>query len=69
MTVNKTLVATQSLPSRERGLKSCSKCSKQPDNNVAPFAGARIEILDTLVKFGSLSVAPFAGARIEIWYR
>ena len=35
---------------------------------VAPFAGARIEILNNMDKHICLFVAPFAGARIEIQF-
>ena len=55
-----------SLPSRERGLKSQRDHLYTFYCIVAPFAGAWIEILNSLVKFGSLPVAPFAGAWIEI---
>ena len=36
------------------------------DVDVAPFAGARIEILTVLRAICWIIVAPFAGARIEI---
>ena len=56
----------KSLPSRERGLKCDIGFLKWASQQVAPFAGAWIEI----VLFGNccrvLRVAPFAGAWIEI---
>ena len=55
-----------SLPSRERGLKwrYGLRCGKK--NDVAPFAGAWIEIIRLLSQTLSKQVAPFAGAWIEI---
>ena len=56
----------KSLPSRERGLKSSIGTSFAMIADVAPFAGARIEIfLQNTMCYYEL-VAPFAGARIEI---
>ena len=57
----------QSLPSRERGLKSGSRVNLSQHALVAPFAGAWIE-MDMLPDFSqSIFVAPFAGAWIEIF--
>ena len=55
-----------SLPSRERGLKYGERDTSTRQEKVAPFAGARIEILDSKKLRLHLRVAPFAGARIEI---
>ncbi len=54
-----------SLPSRERGLKLTLERIEKI-YGVAPFAGARIEILHHLHGIIIPRVAPFAGARIEI---
>ena len=59
-------IILRSLPSRERGLKYNQYLSVITVHNVAPFAGAWIEI-DFLPKnIFELLVAPFAGAWIEI---
>ena len=55
-----------SLPSRERGLKFLWRCPAGWRWNVAPFAGAWIEISVTIAASFALGVAPFAGAWIEI---
>ena len=55
-----------SLPSWERGLKSRFEVEKTTSKNVAPLAGARIEILELKSSCASSMVAPLAGARIEI---
>ncbi len=56
-----------SLPSRERGLKSLRR-RRHPaaDHEVAPLAGAWIEITRFLKVRLSVQVAPLAGAWIEI---
>ena len=60
------LAHLQSLPSRERGLKSeCSGYGVLKEE-VAPFAGAWIEILHHVARRSLAQVAPFAGAWIEI---
>ena len=56
----------QSLPSRERGLKSKGVLIFYPENRVAPFAGAWIEIILSRDLAGLSFVAPFAGAWIEM---
>ena len=56
----------ESLPSRERGLKSQMRTVLLVPQHVAPFAGARIEMKFPDRRITSLYVAPFAGARIEI---
>ena len=56
----------QSLPSRERGLKSLLLQHKIELSHVAPLAGAWIEILKITDKDGKKLVAPLAGAWIEI---
>ena len=56
----------QSLPTRERGLKSVYGKIWLMVIKVAPHAGAWIEIYIIFVSVGSLSVAPHAGAWIEI---
>ncbi len=55
-----------SLPSRERGLKSDDPQDYGYISDVAPFAGAWIEILDSTSILIESSVAPFAGAWIEM---
>ena len=55
-----------SLPSRERGLKRKQIARLSELSEVAPFAGAWIEIISALTDAGMLVVAPFAGAWIEI---
>ena len=55
-----------SLPSRERGLKYQFYLTIHLHENVAPFAGAWIEIADSVYKSFSKLVAPFAGAWIEM---
>ena len=44
MVVINVLMAAESLPSRERGLKSLAKEELKKRQEVAPLAGARIEI-------------------------
>ena len=57
----------ESLPSRERGLKYCNSGGVKSLSDVAPFAGAWIEICSFEPQtFRSSYVAPFAGAWIEI---
>ena len=56
----------QSLPSRERGLKLQLLQSVEEQEQVAPLAGAWIEILMTDGTIETESVAPLAGAWIEI---
>ena len=56
-----------SLPSRERGLKSCLECGNPVAVEVAPLAGAWIEIFSSAKLHVSISVAPLAGAWIEIY--
>ena len=56
-----------SLPSRERGLKSAMNNAMKEAANVAPLAGARIEIVDVLSSGNQNQVAPLAGARIEMY--
>ena len=56
----------QSLPSRERGLKSTITPFIGSICPVAPFAGAWIEILVLILIVNKDIVAPFAGAWIEI---
>ena len=55
-----------SLPSRERGLKSRFMQEKRESREVAPFAGAWIEMMKNNFEFGLFMVAPFVGVRIEI---
>ena len=57
-----------SLPSRERGLKFNNLIPHPFDFNVAPFAGAWIEICPDRAAVYGFYVAPFAGAWIEIFY-
>ena len=57
---------SESLPSRERGLKSDDMAGIIRSNAVAPFAGAWIEIRIKSNHKTSYIVAPFAGAWIEI---
>lgn len=54
-----------SLPSRERGLKYGERDTSTRQEKVAPFAGARIEILNLDESLPFDNVAPFAGARIK----
>ena len=56
-----------SLPSRERGLKSFKPAMFSSAVQVAPFAGAWIEIQTLHSGKDPITVAPFAGAWIEIW--
>ena len=56
----------QSLPSRERGLKSADLNRRMYQQDVAPFAGAWIEIDANITDLRPDRVAPFAGAWIEI---
>ena len=56
-----------SLPSRERGLKSfCSRYFHTCDN-VAPLAGAWIEMTEVMTGMVKKPVAPLAGAWIEMF--
>ena len=55
-----------SLPSRERGLKYYLESIEGNKREVAPFAGAWIEISVLMEFYDSVKVAPFAGAWIEI---
>ena len=63
------MMGNRSLPSRERGLKLRIKHTKTGMFKVAPFAGARIEMLNMRRDCLNRLVAPFAGARIEIFLR
>ena len=54
---------------RVRGLKLPCAAGMLPDGQVAPHAGAWIEIDATSWETGTISVAPHAGAWIEIWSR
>ena len=56
----------QSLPSRERGLKSSEAAAAVRWWAVAPFTGAWIEICHSPPVDGRQPVAPFTGAWIEI---
>ncbi len=56
-----------SLPSRERGLKSTNQTQNPDYENVAPFAGAWIEIYFIYIPPILNLVAPFAGAWIEMY--
>ena len=56
----------ESLPSRERGLKSLLINLAEHGRKVAPFAGAWIEIFFPPFLLNKQFVAPFAGAWIEI---
>ena len=55
-----------SLPSWERGLKSCFTHEYSRRETVAPLVGARIEILRPEEQKVIRIVAPLVGARIEI---
>ena len=55
-----------SLPSRERGLKSLDEAQYPCFLNVAPLAGAWIEIIVSGLFCTAYVVAPLAGAWIEI---
>ena len=55
-----------SLPSRERGLKCYELFKNNISNQVAPFAGAWIEIHYHKEVEELNAVAPFAGAWIEM---
>ena len=56
----------QSLPSRERGLKSLDASLEYSAISVAPFTGAWIEINFLEQHCQCVCVAPFTGAWIEI---
>ena len=56
----------ESLPSRERGLKSLPAPAGSRLMHVAPFTGAWIEICRSATSAPCRSVAPFTGAWIEI---
>jgi len=56
---------TWSLPTRERGLKDTYVVSCRGPLTVAPYAGAWIERLHTVLFPLSVTVAPYAGAWIE----
>ena len=62
------VLPVMSLPSRERGLKYHTGFIPTALNEVAPFAGAWIEI--DLISYDLIEddVAPFAGAWIEILF-
>ena len=49
-----------------RGLKFGNPTAEEPQNKVAPFAGAWIEIKGDIKWLCRCAVAPFAGAWIEI---
>ena len=55
-----------SLPTRERGLKSCVAAGENPHTVVAPYTGAWIEILKARIEKAHEQVAPYTGAWIEI---
>ena len=55
-----------SLPSRERGLKCPREPPGAPGLDVAPFAGAWMEMSRACGTTCRLDVAPFAGAWIEM---
>ena len=55
-----------SLPSRERGLKSCISRKSRARKAVAPFTGAWIEIGRLYHDHCDCQVAPFTGAWIEM---
>ena len=59
-------ISGMSLPSRERGLKYLVRKIKRAFKDVAPFAGAWIEIRQDVDSFVWTTVAPFAGAWIEM---
>ena len=59
-------MAGTSLPSRERGLKFLPLRGSADSPEVAPFAGAWIEIAQTALRASAICVAPFAGAWIEM---
>ena len=63
--MNSTITAVVSLPSRERELKRSSSDLGVTPHNVAPLAGARIETAGRWCRSPLSSVAPLAGARIE----
>ena len=56
----------KSLPSRERGLKFRDGLADVCRTDVAPFAGAWIEMESCCLTSLASGVAPFAGAWIEI---
>ena len=60
------MLGLESLPSRERGLKSSGSTTSTNHLPVAPFTGAWIEITELLFWKGFFVVAPFTGAWIEI---
>ena len=60
------ILESQSLPSRERGLKSDNGKSLEERRQVAPLAGAWIEIFHKAHDLENYIVAPLAGAWIEI---
>ena len=57
---------SSSLPSRERGLKSADALLFQVHSQVAPLAGAWIEIRTSPYSTARRGVAPLAGAWIEM---
>ena len=59
-------IYNESLPLRERGLKLMSKIKRKTVKDVAPLAGAWIEMLWLQCNIFSFRVAPLAGAWIEI---
>ena len=60
------LSLSQSLPTRERGLKSYHFCAEYQAAYVAPYAEAWIEINRWSENTYQKCVAPYAGAWIEI---
>ena len=59
-------IGFQSLPTRERGLKYEYPRRHQDDDEVAPYAGAWIEIGGQPCGLLPADVAPYAGAWIEM---
>ena len=59
-------MTTMSLPSWERGLKSCGYAISLNSADVAPLVGAWIEISGNCYLLTADNVAPLVGAWIEI---
>ena len=59
------LLASESHPSRVRGLKPGVADARIIRADVAPFTGAWIETIGTALNFPNSEVAPFTGAWIE----
>ena len=57
---------SESLPSRECGLKYAVTSISSPVRSVTPFAGVWIEIYRKSVSIPQTAVTPFAGVWIEI---